>query len=181
MNGKTIIVALSVALAAPAGALVRLGAGVDLGFALPAAQFDNEAKSAPAASVRLYGNLFHWLTAEAGADVDLTHGAESKTGFGETRLSAYKAGLVYKIDMGVFKPFLAGGWASFQEKIKYEEGWRRVTGQGFYLGPGLEYYISERLAALGMMGYNRAFDAARQGGRDTQLVRLDFGLDYYFW
>jgi hypothetical protein len=49
------------------------------------------------------------------------------------------------------------------------------------VGAGLEYYFSERFAARGMLGYDRAFDGGRTDGRDTQFVKLDFGVTYFFW
>lgn len=167
--------------AAPASALVRLGAGATAGFALPAAAFDNDAKSSPEGSARLYGNLFHWLTVEVGGDFHLPHDAESKTGLGATRLYVLKAGLVYKVDVGVFKPLVAFGFGQFTERIKRANGWERLTAPGFYVTPGMEYYFTERFAAEGTLGYNRPFDDARKGGRDTQYVQIDFGVQYYFW
>ncbi len=187
MTAKTVLkialaaAALTLAAAAGANALVRLGAGASAGFAFPAAAFDQDAKSAPGGAVRLYGNLFHWLTLEGGADFHLPFGAESDTGVGETRVTAYKAGLIYKINMGVFMPFIAGGYAVFDERIKRENEWEDVAAQGFYLAPGLEYYFTERFSAFGMLGYNRTFDGARASDRDTQYVKLDFGLNYYYW
>jgi len=169
------------AAATPAAALVRLGVGASSGFALPLASFDNAAKSSPQGSVRFYGNLFHWLTAEIGADFHLSHGAESDSGIGETHLYSYKAGLAYKLDMGVFKPYVEGGWAQFNERIKREYRWEDITAQGFFVGPGLEYYFSERFAALGAFCYHHSFDDAWASGRDTQYLKLDFGLTYYFW
>lgn len=173
--------AVTLAAAAAASALVRLGAGASAGFAFPAAAFDHDAKSAPAASVHLYGNLFHWLTLEAGADLYLPFGAESDAGVGETRMTAYKAGLIYKVHMGVFMPFVAGGYALFDERIKRENAWEDVAAHGFYVAPGLEYYFTERFSAFGMLGYDRTFDNARPSDRDTQYVKLDFGLNYYYW
>jgi predicted porin len=177
----TAAAAVTLAAAAAASALVRLGAGASAGFAFPSAAFDHDAKAAPAAGVRLYGNLFHWLTLEGGADLHLPFEAESDTGVGETRMTTYKVGLIYKVHMGVFMPFAALGYAVFDERIKREEEWEDVAGHGFYLAPGLEYYFTERFSAFGMLGYNRSFDNARADDRDTQYVKLDFGLDYYYW
>ncbi|NIT36258.1 MAG: hypothetical protein GTN49_07135 [candidate division Zixibacteria bacterium] len=187
MTAKTAIriastaAAVTLAAAVAANALVRLGAGVSGGFAFPVAAFDHDVKAAPAASVRLYGNLFHWLTLEGGADLSLPFGAEREDGVGETRMVAYKVGLIYKVHMGVFMPFAAGGYAVFDERVRRESGWEDVAGQGFYVAPGLEYYFTERFAAFGMLGYNRTFDNARASERDTQYVKLDFGLNYYYW
>ncbi|HUV87807.1 MAG TPA: outer membrane beta-barrel protein [bacterium] len=167
--------------AAAAGALVRLGAGASAGFAFPAGAFDHDAKAAPGGSVRLYGNLFHWLTLEGGADLYLPFDAERDDGVGETHMTSYKVGLIYKVHMGVFMPFVAGGYAVFDERIKREKGWEDVASHGFYVGPGLEYYFTERFSAFGMLGYNRTFDNARTSDRDTQYVKLDFGLNYYYW
>jgi hypothetical protein len=174
-------VALALAGALPSSALVRLGAGASGGFAFPSAAFDHDAKAAPAASVRLYGNVFHWLTLEGGADFHLPFDSERDTGVGETRMVAYKVGLIYKVHMGVFMPFAAGGYAVFDERIRREEGWEDVAGHGFYVGPGLEYYFTERFSAFGMFAYNRTFDDARASERDTQYLKLDFGLNYYYW
>jgi hypothetical protein len=176
-----LVAAGALAAAPAASALVRLGAGASAGFAFPSAAFDNDAKAAPAGGVRLYGNLFHWLTLEAGADLHLPFEAESDTGVGETRMMTYKAGFIYKVYMGVFMPFAAFGYAVFDERIKRENGWEDVAGQGFYVGPGLEYYFTERFSAFGILAYNRAFDNARVDDRDTQYVKLDFGLNYYYW
>jgi len=175
-------VLLAVVLAvAPAAALVRFGVGGGAGFAFPVAAFDAEAKTAPAAAVRVYGNLFHWLTLEAGADYHLPHGAESDTGDGETRLVSFRAGLIYKVDMGVFKPYLAGGPAFFAERIRHGDGWDDYDATGFYVTPGLEYYFDEPFLAWGAFGYNRIFDGARGGGRDSQYVKLDFGVAYFLF
>jgi hypothetical protein len=176
-----LVAAVTLAAAAAASALVRLGAGASAGFAFPSAAFDNDAKATPAGGVRLYGNLFHWLTLEGGADLHLPFEAESDTGTGETRMMTYKAGLIYKVHMGVFMPFAAFGYAVFDERIKRESAWEDVAGQGFYVGPGLEYYFTERFSAFGILAYNRAFDNARVDDRDTQYVKLDFGLNYYYW
>jgi hypothetical protein len=174
-------VVVTLAAAASANALVRLGAGASAGFAFPAAAFDHDAKAAPGAGVRLYGNLFHWLTLEGGADLYLPFGAERGDGVGETRITAYKVGLIYKVFMGVFMPFAAGGYAVFDERIKRDAGWEDVASHGFYVAPGLEYFFTERFSAFGMLGYNRTFDNARTSERDSQYVKLDFGLNYYFW
>lgn len=174
-------VVVTLAAAAPASAIVRLGAGAAMGFAFPAAAFDHDAKAAPGGSVRLYGNVFHWLTLEAGADLYLPFDAESDTGVGETRITAYKAGFIYKVFIGVFMPFAAAGYAVFDERIKRDKEWEDVASHGFYLGPGLEYFFTERFSAFGMLGYNRTFDNARTSDRDSQYVKLDFGLNYYFW
>jgi hypothetical protein len=32
-----------------------------------------------------------------------------------------------------------------------------------------------------MFGYNRTFDDARADDRDTQYLKLDFGINYYYW
>ncbi len=173
--------ALTVATAAAAGALVRLGVGASAAFAFPSSAFDHDAKAAPGGGVRLYGNLFHWLTLEGGADFHLPFDAERDDGVGETRLTAYKVGFIYKVHMGVFMPFAALGYAVFDERIKRDKEWEDVAGHGFYVGPGMEYYFTERFSAFGMLGYNRTFDNARTNGRDTQYVRLDFGLNYYYW
>jgi hypothetical protein len=173
--------AITLVAAAGANALVRLGAGASAGFAFPSAAFDHDAKAAPGGSVRLYGNLFHWLTFEGGADFYVPFGAERDDGVGETRMTAYKVGLIYKVYMGVFMPFAVGGYAVFDERIRRDEGWEDVAGQGFYVAPGLEYYFTERFSAFGMLGYNRTFDNARGEGRDTQYLKLDFGLNYYYW
>jgi hypothetical protein len=167
--------------ATAASGIVRLGVGGEAGFAFPSSAFDHDAKAAPGAGFRLYGNLFHWLTLEAGADVHLPFGAERSSGEGETRLTAYKAGLIYKIHMGVFMPFVAGGYALFDERIKRDPEWEDVTSQGFYIAPGLEYYFTERFSAFGSLGYNRTFDNARPSERDSQYIKLDFGLVYYYW
>jgi len=167
--------------AAPAGALVRAGAGATAGFAFPAAAFDHDAKSSPGAGVRVYGNLFHWLTLEACADLHLPFNAESDTGVGETHLRAYRAGLIYKVHMGVFMPFCAAGYGLFDERIRREDEWEDVTAHGFYVEPGLEYFFTERFSAWGALAYERAFDGARNGDRDTQLIKLDFGVNYSFW
>jgi hypothetical protein len=167
--------------AAPAGALVRLGAGAAAGFGFPAAAFDNDAKSAPGAGLRLYVNIFHWLTLDGGADFYLPFAAESDTGRGETRLAAYRAGAVYKIHMGVFMPFLAAGYAEFDQRLRRDGWWEDVAAPGFYLAPGLEYFLSERFSATGALAYQRAFDGARSEGRDTQLVKLEFGVNYSYW
>ncbi len=174
-------VVVTLAAAAAASAIVRLGAGASAGFAFPAAAFDHDAKAAPGGSVRLYGNLFHWLTLEGGADLYLPFGAESRAGVGETHLTAYKVGLIYKIHMGVFMPFAAAGYAVFDERIKRDREWEDVASHGFYIAPGLEYFFRERFSAFGMLGYNRTFDDARTSDRDSQYVKLDFGLNYYFW
>lgn len=175
------VAALTLATAAAASALVRLGAGASAGFAFPSSAFDHDAKAAPGGSVRLYGNLFHWLTLEGGADLYLPFDAERDNGVGETRLTAYKVGFIYKVFIGVFMPFAAGGYAVFDERIKREKEWEDVASHGFYVGPGMEYYFTERFSAFGMLGYNRTFDNARTNGRDTQYVKLDFGLNYYYW
>jgi len=186
MSGRKLIrlasaAAVGAAIAAgPAGALVRLGVGGAAGFALPVAAFDNDAKTAPVGAVRLYGNLFHWLTADVGADYHLSHGAESDTGIGETRLVSYRAGLSYKIYMGVFKPYLAAGWALYDERVKREDAWEDITASGFYVGPGLEYYLSERFLTWGTLEYDRIFAGARDG-RDSQFIRLNFGVAYFYW
>jgi hypothetical protein len=180
---RVVCAAVAIALtgALPARALVRLGAGASAGFAFPAGAFDHDAKAAPAAGVRLYANLFHWLTLEGGADLHLPFGSERDTGVGETRMTAYKVGLIYKVNMGVFMPFAAGGYAVFDERIKRENEWEDVAGHGFYVAPGLEYYFTERFSAFGMLGYDRTFDGARASERDTQYLKLDFGLNYYYW
>jgi hypothetical protein len=175
------VAALTVATAAAAGALVRLGVGASAAFGFPSSAFDHDAKAAPGGSVRLYGNLFHWLTLEGGADFYLPFDAERDDGVGETRLTAYKVGFIYKVFIGVFMPFAAGGYAVFDERIKREKEWEDVASHGFYVGPGMEYYFTERFSAFGMLGYNRTFDNARTNDRDTQYVKLDFGLNYYYW
>ena len=165
---------------APAAALVRLGGGVAAGFAFPVSQFDNDAKTAPAGAARLYLNVFHWLSLEAGGDFDLKHAAEGKQGWGETRgLWDYRAGLIYKVDMGVVKPFVAGGGALYHEKVRLEKGWKSFEQPGFYVGPGIEYYFDEPFLAFGSFQYNRIFDDARKDLRDTQFLKLDFGLAYF--
>jgi hypothetical protein len=170
------------AAAAPAGALVRVGAGASGSFVFPSAAFDHDAKSTPGGSLRLYVNAFHWLTFDAGLDVHLPFSAESDTGRGETRLRCYKAGLIYKVHMGIFKPYLSLGYLMIDQRIRRDDGWDDVSAPGFYVGPGLEYYFTERFSANGMMGYNRAFDGARRDeGRDTQYIRVDFGVNYTFW
>jgi len=174
-------IAIVLAAAAPANAIVRLGAGAAMGFAFPSSAFDHDAKAAPGGSVRLYGNLFHWLTLEGGADFYLPFAAESDAGVGETRIMAYKVGFTYKVFMGVFMPFATAGYAVFDERIKREKEWEDVATHGFYLGPGLEYYFSERFSAFGMLGYNRTFDDARADDRDTQYLKLDFGINCYYW
>jgi hypothetical protein len=161
--------------------LVRLGAGATAGFGFPAAAFDNDAKSAPSAGLRLYVNAFHWLAIEGAADLYLPFAAESDTGRGETRLRAYRAGAVYKIHMGVFMPFLAAGYAHFDQRLRRDGGWEELTAPGFYVAPGLEYFLSERFSATGALAYGRAFDDARSEGRDTQLVKLEFGINYSYW
>jgi hypothetical protein len=175
------IIAVALTGALPARALVRLGAGASAGFAFPSAAFDHDAKASPGGSVRLYANLFHWLTLEGGADLYVPFGSERDTGVGETRMTAYKVGLIYKVNMGVFMPFAAGGYAVFDERIKRENEWEDVAGHGFYVAPGLEYYFTERFSAFGMLGYNRTFDGARASERDTQYLKLDFGINYYYW
>jgi hypothetical protein len=179
--GLILAAGMALAAAAPAAALVRLGAGASAGFAFPAAAFDHDAKSAPGAGLHLYGNLFHWLALDAGADLYLPFDAESDTGVGETHLATYRAGLTYKVNMGVFMPFLAAGYGFFDERIRREAEWEDVTAQGFYVAPGLEYYFTERFAAWGALDYTRVLDGARKEGRDTQLVKLDFGVIYYYW
>jgi hypothetical protein len=170
------------AAAAPAGALVRVGGGASGSFVFPSAAFDHDAKSTPGGSLRLYVNAFHWLTFDAGLDVHLPFSAESDTGVGETRLRCYKAGLIYKVHMGIFKPYLSLGYLMIDQRIRRDDGWDDVSAPGFYVGPGLEYYFTERFSANGMMGYNRAFDGARRDeGRDTQYIRVDFGVNYTFW
>jgi len=180
-RGAYAFVVAALAAAAPAAALVRLGAGASGGFGFPAAAFDAEAKSTLSAGAHLYGNLFHWLTVDAAADFYLPFDAESDTGVGETHLATYRVGLIYKVHMGVFKPFVAGGYVFFDERIRREDGWEDVTAPGFYVAPGLEYYFTERFSAWGAMAYERAFDGARNESRDTQLVKLDFGVNYYYW
>jgi predicted porin len=187
MTGKLVFrlahaaVFATLAVTTAASAIVRLGAGASAGFAFPAAAFDHDAKSAPAAGVHLYGNLFYWLTVDAAVDLYLPFGSERDTGVGETRMTTYKAGVIYKVHMGVFMPFLAGGYAFFDERIKRENEWEDVAAHGFYLAPGLEYYFTERFSAFGALGYNRTFDNARPSDRDTQYIKLDFGLNYYLW
>jgi len=171
----------TLAAASAASALVRLGAGATGGFAFPAAAFDADAKSNLGAGARVYGNVFHWLTLDAAADFYLPFSAESDSGVGETRLTTYRAGFIYKVHMGVFMPFLALSYAQFDESIRREDGWEKVTAPGFYLAPGLEYFFTERFSAWGALAYERAFDGARKDGRDTQLVKLDFGVNYSFW
>jgi hypothetical protein len=175
---KTLILASTFA-ALPAVALVRLGGGAAAGFAFPMTQFDAEAKTAPAAAARVYFNFFHWLSLEAGADFHLKHGAEGENGQYQTKLWSYRAGLVYKVDMGVFKPYVGGGPVLFNERIRVGGSWEVVEKPGMYVGPGLEYYFDEAFLAFGALQYNRAFDDARQKGRDTQYIKLDFGLAYF--
>lgn len=181
-KGILLLAVLALAAAAPAAALKRVGAGGGIGFAFPASDFDNDAKTAPIAMARFSGQLFHWLGLEAGFDYHLDHTSENKnTGLGATRLMAYRAGLSYKIDMGVFKPYLAGGAAYFREEIREADGWTAYDKPGFYVGPGLEYYFDEPFLAWGTLAYDRIFDKARAGGAGTQFVQLEFGLMYYFF
>lgn len=180
-RGAYAFVVAALAAAAPAAAMVRLGAGAAGGFGFPAAAFDAEAKSTLSAGVHVYGNLFHWLTVDAAVDFYLPFDAESDTGVGETHLATYRVGLIYKVHMGVFKPFVTGGYVFFDERIRREDEWEDVTGPGFYVAPGLEYYFTERFSAWGAFAYERAFDGARNEGRDTQLIKLDFGVNYYYW
>jgi len=174
-------VVASLLAAAPAAALVRLGGGGAVGFAFPSAGFDHDVKSAPAGGVRLYGNFFHWLAAEVGADFYTPFSSERASRVGETRLITYNVGFLYRVHMGVFMPFAAAGYTYYDERVRYEEGWEDVAAPGFYVGPGLEYYFSERFAARGMFAYDRAFDGGRTDGRDTQFVKLEFGVVYFPW
>lgn len=174
-------VAVATLAASAASGLVRFGAGATGGFAFPSAAFDSDAKSNLGAGVRVYGNAFHWLTLDAAADLYLPFSAESDSGVGETRLTTYRAGFIYKVHMGVFKPFLAVSYAQFDQRIRREEGWEDVSAPGFYVAPGLEYFFTERFSAWGVLAYERAFDDARTDGRDTQFVKLDFGVNYSFW
>lgn len=177
---RALVVAALVA-AAPAGALVRFGAGATGGFAFPASAFDHDAKSNLGAGARFYGNVFHWLTLDAAVDLYLPFSPESDSGVGETRLTTYRAGFIYKVHMGVFMPFAAFSFAQFEQSIRREDGWEDVSSPGFYVAPGLEYFFTERFSAWGALAYERAFDGARRDGRDTQLVKLDFGVNYSFW
>ncbi len=182
MSRYVITLTLAATFAAlPSGALVRLGVAAAAGFAFPVAQFDNEVKTAPSFAGRVYVNGFDWLALELGADYHLKHGPESDAGVGETRLWDYRAGLLYKVDMGVFKPYLGGGAAMFKERIKRATGWASLEKPGFYLGPGIEYYFDEPFLAFGSFQYNRALDAGREQGRDTQFIKLDFGVAYFIF
>jgi hypothetical protein len=172
--------------AVPAAALKRVGAGGAIGFALPAADFDNDAKTAPIVAGRVSLQLFHWLALEGGADYHLNHNTENEnTGLGATRLFAYRAGLAYKIDMGVFKPYVAAGAAYFHERIykahRPMNEWVDYDKPGCYIGPGLEYYFDEPFLAWGTLSYGRIFDGARADDHDTQFIQLEFGLTYYFF
>jgi len=181
-----VIAAFALVAAVPGAALRRVGAGGAIGFAFPAAAFDNDAKTAPIVTAKLSCQLFHWLAFEGGADYHLNHNTENKnTGLGATRIFAYRAGLAYKVDMGVFKPYLAAGAAYYRERI-YErvretDEWVDYNKPGFYVGPGLEYYFDEPFLAWGTLAYDRIFDGARAEDRDTQFIQLEFGLTYYFF
>jgi hypothetical protein len=180
-RGAWALVVAALVAAAPASALVRLGAGATGGFAFPSAAFDHDAKSNVGAGVRVYGNAFYWLTLDAAADFYLPFNAESDSGVGETRLTTYRAGFIYKVHMGVFMPFVAVSYAHFDQRIRREDYWEDVAAPGFYVAPGLEYFFTERFSAWGALAYERAFDDARKDDRDTQFVKLDFGVNYSFW